>query len=45
MPEAIFECCNKITNSYNKQTQYMRTSDVAHWMTIGHWDYKSTSKP
>ena len=24
MPEAIFECCNKITNSYNKQTQYFQ---------------------
>ena len=28
MPEAIFECCNKITNSYNKNTIY------AHFLLI-----------
>ena len=33
MPEAIFECCNKITNSYNK---FDVNVQVLYEMTIGH---------
>ena len=36
MPEAIFECCNKITNSYNKNTIYDVNVQVLYEMTIGH---------
>ena len=34
MPEAIFECCNKITNSYNKKHDV--TVQVLYEMIIGH---------